>query len=156
MSSIHRTTSVLARLSCSAIRQSRAAYPVWKHPFPLTSCTCCCSSDSGVDNANRNRSGPKSQTATTVNIKKEMDMISKKFSEAIELISDCKTSQNTIYFTEDVTAAQAQVKDCLDSYEKLLATLDGEGKNEVQRAIGLKMSELRTQMKMIEDIAKHS
>ncbi|CAH1273674.1 Hypp5175 [Branchiostoma lanceolatum] len=87
-------------------------------------------------------------------IKKKIDEITDLFMEARELLSDAVASKDTIYFHEDLEDATAAVKETLALYNQLLEQLTEEQRNDVVRAIGLKMEELKAQESMIQEMKK--
>lgn len=91
---------------------------------------------------------------TEAQIKRVVDSISEKFSEALELMNDARASSGTVYFSEDVIDTRAQVEETLGDYTKLLSQLDDQQRKRVIQTIGLKMEELKAQMSLLEELAK--
>ncbi|XP_035694925.1 uncharacterized protein LOC118428813 [Branchiostoma floridae] len=87
-------------------------------------------------------------------IKKKIDEITDLFMEARELLSDAVEAKGTIYFNEDLEDATTAVKETLALYNQLLEQLTEEQRNDVVRAIGLKMEELKAQESMIQEMKK--
>eukprot|EP00058_Branchiostoma_floridae_P009937 XP_002595425.1 hypothetical protein BRAFLDRAFT_119035 [Branchiostoma floridae] len=87
-------------------------------------------------------------------IKKKIDEITDLFMEARELLSDAAAAKGTIYFNEDLEDATTAVKETLALYNQLLEQLTEEQRNDVVRAIGLKMEELKAQESMIQEMKK--
>ncbi|KAI8501274.1 hypothetical protein Bbelb_213690 [Branchiostoma belcheri] len=87
-------------------------------------------------------------------IKKKIDEITDLFMEARELLSDATAAKGTIYFHEDLEDATTAVKETLALYNQLLEQLTEEQRNDVVRAIGLKMEELKAQESMLQEMKK--
>lgn len=87
-------------------------------------------------------------------IKKYMDGISDKFGEAMELLSDARSSMGTVYFSDDMTDAEAVIDEVLTEYESLLKLLTDSQSKDVTRAIGLKMEELKAQLQLLKESIK--
>lgn len=95
-----------------------------------------------------------SSEITDAAVKRAVDDISEKFSEAMELMNDARSSFGTVYFSEDVMDTQAQVEETLEDYKNLLSKLNEKQRRTVIQSIGLKMEELKAQMALIDDLAK--
>ncbi|KAG7153675.1 uncharacterized protein LOC121857143 [Homarus americanus] len=95
-----------------------------------------------------------SKEMTQQEIKKAVESISDKFTEAMELMNDARSSVGTVYFSEDMEDTQAHVMETMDDYRTLLGKLNDSQKQRVIQTIGLKMEELKTQMSLMEDLAK--
>ena len=65
-----------------------------------------------------------------------------------------RESKGTTYFSDDMSDAQEAVNTTLDAYQSLLNELNEQQTQHVLRSIGLKMEELKAQLKMIEDELK--
>ncbi|KAK8402417.1 hypothetical protein O3P69_000670 [Scylla paramamosain] len=102
----------------------------------------------------RNTSSHSGTQMSSIDVKKAVDIISEQFSEAMELMNDARSSIGTIYFSEDMEDVQAQVADTLQSYSSLLAKLNEEQRRSVIQSVGLKMEELKSQMSLLEELAK--
>uniref|UniRef100_T1IR81 Uncharacterized protein n=1 Tax=Strigamia maritima TaxID=126957 RepID=T1IR81_STRMM len=87
-------------------------------------------------------------------VRKRVDSISTKFTDAVELINDAKSSMGTIYFTEDMKDAEELVAEVMNDYKTLLSSLDDKQRTDVQRTIGLKMEELKAQISILKDSIK--
>ncbi|KAI4352779.1 hypothetical protein L6164_006999 [Bauhinia variegata] len=82
---------------------------------------------------------------------KEVDMINLKFAEAREEIEMALDSKETVYFNEEAECARAAVKEVLDMYEGLLARLPESNRSAVQRSMGLKIEQLKAELKQLDD-----
>ncbi|XP_037793166.1 uncharacterized protein LOC119588595 [Penaeus monodon] len=91
---------------------------------------------------------------TQQEIKREVDNISEKFTEAMELMNDARSSAGTVYFSEDMEDTTAQVQETLQDYHSLLERLTEKQKKQVIQSIGLKMEELKAQMSLLQDLAR--
>ncbi|KAG8237322.1 hypothetical protein J437_LFUL014487 [Ladona fulva] len=87
-------------------------------------------------------------------VKRQMDEISDKFGEAMELLSDARNSMGTVYFSDDMTDAEVMVDEVCKDYEKLLSDLDSGQSGKVTRAIGLKVEELKAQLQLLKESIK--
>ncbi|XP_046404009.1 embryogenesis-like protein [Ischnura elegans] len=87
-------------------------------------------------------------------IKNHMNGITDKFTEAMELLSDAASSKGTVYFSEDMTDAEALIEDVLKDYQHFLGLLSDEQSKIVVRSIGLKMEELKAQLQMLKESIK--
>lgn len=91
---------------------------------------------------------------TEPEVKRAIESISEKFTEAMELMNDARSSSGTVYFSEDMEDTQVQVTETLNDYKALLGKLNENQKKSVIQTIGLKMEELKAQMSLLEDLAK--
>ncbi|ROT81809.1 hypothetical protein C7M84_025036 [Penaeus vannamei] len=91
---------------------------------------------------------------TQAEIKRAVDNISEKFTEAMELMNDARSSAGTVYFSEDMEDTTAQVQETLQDYHALLERLTEKQKKQVIQSIGLKMEELKAQMSLLQDLAR--
>eukprot|EP00246_Nothoceros_aenigmaticus_P005722 TRINITY_DN17999_c0_g1_i1.p1 TRINITY_DN17999_c0_g1~~TRINITY_DN17999_c0_g1_i1.p1 ORF type:complete len:191 (+),score=34.83 TRINITY_DN17999_c0_g1_i1:63-635(+) len=80
----------------------------------------------------------------------EVDDINFKFAEARDDIEMALESKETVYFDAEAETARASVKAVLDKYESLLARLDERNKGIVQRSMGLKMEQLKAELKQLD------
>ncbi|XP_060067175.1 uncharacterized protein LOC132547437 isoform X1 [Ylistrum balloti] len=87
-------------------------------------------------------------------VKKMMEALTDKFTEARELMQDARESQGTVYFSDDMSEAQEAVKDTLEEYNSLLSKLNDTQKQNVVRTIGLRMEELKAQQSALEESLK--
>lgn len=55
-------------------------------------------------------------------------------------------ARGTVYYNDDKEGAREAVQECLNTYDNLLKDLNNEQKLDVQRKIGLKIMELKSQL----------
>lgn len=82
---------------------------------------------------------------------KVVDLINIKFAEAREEIEMAMESKETVYFDEEAECARAAVKEVLDLFEGLLAKLSETEKAALQRSMGLKIEQLKAELKQLDD-----
>ncbi|EFJ32988.1 hypothetical protein SELMODRAFT_69085, partial [Selaginella moellendorffii] len=82
---------------------------------------------------------------------KELDDINSKFAEAREEIELASESKETVYFNEEAETARVAVQAVLDKYQALLAKLSPEEKGGVQRAMGMKMEQLKAELAQLKE-----
>ncbi|XP_064952752.1 embryogenesis-like protein [Musa acuminata AAA Group] len=82
---------------------------------------------------------------------KEVDEINLKFAEAREEIEAAMESKETIYFDEEAECAREAVKTVLDMFEGLLARLPEKERMALQRSMGLKIEQLKAELKQLDD-----
>lgn len=94
----------------------------------------------------RQYAGEASQESYT----EEVDEINTKFVEARDDIEMALESKETVYFDAEAETARASVKAVLDKYDALLARLDERNRGVIQRSMGLKMEQLKAELKQLE------
>ncbi|KAJ3694134.1 hypothetical protein LUZ60_009614 [Juncus effusus] len=82
---------------------------------------------------------------------KEIDEINMKFAEAREEIDAAMESKETVYFNEEAECAREAVKEVLDLFRKLLEGLSEGEKAAVMRSMGLKMEQLKAELKQLDE-----
>lgn len=82
---------------------------------------------------------------------KEVDEINLKFAEAREEIEAALESKETVYFDEEAECAREAVKVVLDMFEGLLARLPEKERTALQRSMGLKIEQLKAELKQLDD-----
>ncbi|KAL5715666.1 hypothetical protein ACHQM5_017456 [Ranunculus cassubicifolius] len=82
---------------------------------------------------------------------KEIDEINLKFAEAREDIESAMDSKETVYFDEEAECARATVTDVLDMFNALLAKLPENEKGALQRAMGLKIEQLKAELAQLDE-----
>lgn len=82
---------------------------------------------------------------------KVVDLINIKFAEAREEIEMAMESKETVYFDEEAECARAAVKEVVDLFEGLLAKLSETEKAALQRSMGLKIEQLKAELKQLDD-----
>lgn len=82
---------------------------------------------------------------------KVVDLINIKFAEAREEIEMAMESKETVYFDEEAECARAAVKKVLDLFEGLLGKLPESGRAALQRSMGLKIEQLKSELKQLDE-----
>lgn len=82
---------------------------------------------------------------------KEIDEINLKFAEAREDIESAMDSKETVYFDEEAECARATVTHVLDMFNGLLAKLPESEKGALQRAMGLKIEQLKAELAQLDE-----
>ncbi|KAF9599892.1 hypothetical protein IFM89_001838 [Coptis chinensis] len=82
---------------------------------------------------------------------KEIDEINLKFAEAREEIESAMESKETVYFDEESEMARSAVKEVLDLFNGLLEKLSEKEKGVVQRAMGLKIEQLKAELAQLDE-----
>ncbi|KAG1335470.1 hypothetical protein COCNU_03G015890 [Cocos nucifera] len=102
----------------------------------------------------RNRAGDRrefSAVESSTAYSKEVDEINLKFAEAREEIEAALESKETVYFDEEAECAREAVKVVLDMFEGLLARLPEKERTALQRSMGLKIEQLKAELKQLDD-----
>ncbi|XP_072999630.1 embryogenesis-like protein [Typha latifolia] len=81
----------------------------------------------------------------------EVDEINAKFAEAREEIDAALESKETVYFNEEAECARDAVKVVLDMFDGLLAKLPEKERMALQRSMGLKMEQLKAELKQLDE-----
>ena len=76
--------------------------------------------------------------------------INQLFSEAREEIESALESVGTTYFNEDALLAKGLVSETIERYDLLLSKCEASEREKVQRAMGLKMEQLKAEVKLID------
>ncbi|XP_051126576.1 embryogenesis-like protein [Andrographis paniculata] len=87
----------------------------------------------------------------SVDADKEVDRINLKFAEAREEIESAMESRETVYFNEEADCARAAVGEVLGMYEDLLKKLPETDKGKIQRAMGLKIEQLKAELEQLNE-----
>ncbi|GFP98564.1 hypothetical protein PHJA_002000300 [Phtheirospermum japonicum] len=87
----------------------------------------------------------------SVETDKEVDQINLKFAEAREEIESAMDSKETVYFNEEAECARAVVNEVLEMYEALLRKLPESEKAAIQRAMGLKIEQLKAELQQLNE-----
>ncbi|KAF5735327.1 hypothetical protein HS088_TW15G00829 [Tripterygium wilfordii] len=90
-------------------------------------------------------------SASEVDVDREVDMINLKFAEAREEIEMAMESKETVYFDEEAECARAAAKEVVDMFEGLLGKLPEGDKAALQRSMGLKIEQLKAEIKQLDD-----
>ncbi|MDB9925027.1 hypothetical protein OAD67_02070 [bacterium] len=83
-------------------------------------------------------------------LKKRMDEINDAFTEARDEIESAMEAVGTTYFNEDAEIAKECVDGTLAMYYKLCEELDEETRGKTQRAMGMKMEQLKAEWGQVE------
>jgi len=83
-------------------------------------------------------------------LKKRMDEINDAFTEARDEIESAMEAVGTTYFNEDAQIAKECVEQTLAMYYSLCEELDEETKGKTQRAMGMKMEQLKAEWDQVE------
>ncbi|EYU24334.1 hypothetical protein ABFS82_03G010700 [Erythranthe guttata] len=82
---------------------------------------------------------------------KEVDTINLKFAEAREEIESAMDSKETVYFNEEAECAREAVGEVLELYKVLLEKLPEKEKAAIQRAMGLKIEQLKAELEQLNE-----
>nr|CAD1843070.1 unnamed protein product [Ananas comosus var. bracteatus] len=82
---------------------------------------------------------------------KEVDEINLKFAEAREEIEAALESKDTVYFDEEAQCARDAVREVLGLFEGLLARLPERERAALQRSMGLKIEQLKAELKQLDE-----
>ncbi|KAF9399557.1 hypothetical protein BGX21_006012 [Mortierella sp. AD011] len=84
--------------------------------------------------------------ADNADIEKGVQNITDLFMTARDELEYAEEARGTVYYNDDKETAREAVQECLKSYDELLKDLDDAQKLDVQRKIGLKIMELKSQL----------
>ncbi|CAA0830124.1 Unknown protein [Striga hermonthica] len=87
----------------------------------------------------------------SVETDKEVDKINLKFAEAREEIESAMESKETVYFNEEAECARVAVSEVLELYEGLLNKLAESERAAIQRAMGLKIEQLKAELQQLDE-----
>ncbi|KAL2242300.1 uncharacterized protein LOC105158897 [Sesamum indicum] len=87
----------------------------------------------------------------SVDTDKEVDRINMKFAEAREEIESAMESKETVYFNEEAECARAAVSEVLEMYQGLLKKLPESERAAIQRAMGLKIEQLKAELEQLNE-----
>ncbi|KAG6434854.1 hypothetical protein SASPL_106498 [Salvia splendens] len=82
---------------------------------------------------------------------REVDKINLKFAEAREEIESAMDSKETVYFNEEAECAREAVGEVLELYEGLLRRLPESERGSIQRAMGLKIEQLKAELQQLNE-----
>jgi hypothetical protein len=82
---------------------------------------------------------------------KDVDEVNRKFAEAREEIEAAMESKETVYFNEEASIARDAANEALDAFDALLARLPPADADALRRSMGLKMEQLKAELKQLED-----
>jgi hypothetical protein len=81
-----------------------------------------------------------------------VDRINELFAEAREEIENAKEDAETVYFNESAEEAKAAVEEVLGAWGGLLEGLGEEERAKMVRSMGLKMEQLKAELKGLEEL----
>ncbi|KAF8985677.1 hypothetical protein BGZ46_002760 [Entomortierella lignicola] len=84
--------------------------------------------------------------AASADVDKGVQAITDLFMTARDELEYAEEARGTVYYNDDKEAAREAVQECLTTYDTLLLDLDEAQKLDVQRKIGLKIMELKSQL----------
>lgn len=82
----------------------------------------------------------------------ELDEINDLFSQARDEIQFAQGDAGTTYFNESYDDAKSMVDDCVLKFNNLLSRLSDEEKGKVQRAMGLKIEQLKAELSVLDEL----
>eukprot|EP00879_Flechtneria_rotunda_P010502 GHRR01010978.1.p1 GENE.GHRR01010978.1~~GHRR01010978.1.p1 ORF type:complete len:139 (+),score=35.66 GHRR01010978.1:253-669(+) len=82
----------------------------------------------------------------------EVDIINQKFAEAREEIEFAREDAETVYFNESTAEARQAVQEVLGRWQSLLQKLPQEEQQRLQRSMGLKMEQLKAELKELDEL----
>ncbi|AQK93124.1 late embryogenesis abundant protein [Zea mays] len=82
---------------------------------------------------------------------KDVDEVNRKFAEAREEIEAAMESKETVYFNEEASIARDAANEALAAFDALLARLPPTDADALRRSMGLKMEQLKAELKQLED-----
>jgi len=82
---------------------------------------------------------------------KDVDDVNRKFAEAREEIEAAMESKETVYFNEEASIARDAANETLAAFDALLARLPPADADALRRSMGLKMEQLKAELKQLED-----
>lgn len=97
------------------------------------------------------RSRPRGFSSSAADYGKDLDEVNRKFAEAREEIEAAMESKETVYFDEEASIARDAANEALDAFDALLARLPPADADALRRSMGLKMEQLKAELKQLED-----
>ncbi|WVZ96795.1 hypothetical protein U9M48_042387 [Paspalum notatum var. saurae] len=89
--------------------------------------------------------------SSAVDYGKDVDEVNRKFAEAREEIEAAMESKETVYFDEEASIARDAANDALGAFDALLARIPPADADALRRSMGLKMEQLKAELKQLED-----
>ncbi|KAG0337506.1 hypothetical protein BG000_005331 [Podila horticola] len=83
---------------------------------------------------------------SAADIDKSVQEITDLFMVARDELEYAEEARGSVYYNDDKETARAAVQECLDTYDVLLKDCSQEQKLDIQRKIGLKIMELKSQL----------
>ncbi|KAH6759047.1 hypothetical protein C2S51_019282 [Perilla frutescens var. frutescens] len=155
----------MLRRSSVSLSKSLSRYPLGrsarhKFPFPVKTLTILSNQCSSLNNRNQIHQSPRGTRINSAvpfkiasnfrqfsgEIDREVDKINLKFAEAREEIESAMESKETVYFNEEAECARGAVGEVLELYEGLLRKLPEKERAGIQRAMGLKIEQLKAEL----------
>ncbi|KAI4366923.1 hypothetical protein MLD38_022724 [Melastoma candidum] len=93
----------------------------------------------------------RSLASVSAEVEREIDMINVKFGEAREEIETAMDSKETVYFNEEAECAREAVREVLERFEGVLGKLKEGEREALRRSMGLKMEQLKAELKQLDD-----
>lgn len=121
-----------------------------KSPFPVVRTLTTLSNRCVVNSAARFKI-PSNFRRFSAETDREVDKINLKFAEAREEIESAMDSKETVYFNEEAECAREAVGEVLELYEGLLKKLPEGEKAAIQRAMGLKIEQLKAELQQLNE-----
>eukprot|EP00898_Chlorokybus_atmophyticus_P003225 jgi/Chlat1/3903/Chrsp26S04173 len=84
-------------------------------------------------------------------VRQQVDDINERFGEAREEIEMAMESKETVYFNEEAEIAHEAVQGVLSRYEKLLVSVGESQRGQLERAMGLKMEQLKAELAQLQE-----
>ncbi|KAF0920105.1 hypothetical protein E2562_033353 [Oryza meyeriana var. granulata] len=88
---------------------------------------------------------------STADYGKEVDEVNRKFAEAREEIEAAMDSKETVYFDEEAACARDAAGEALAAFDALLARLPPADADSLRRSMGLKMEQLKAELKQLDE-----
>lgn len=82
----------------------------------------------------------------------QVNYINEKFAEAREEIEFAREDAETVYFNDSAEEARRAVSNVLDRWQGLLAKVPEEEQGRLQRSMGLKIEQLKAELKELDDM----
>ena len=138
---MHRNHRVLLRADASLLRPTAAAAPqtltnAAPAPLPLSL---------------RRVLLPGHRRAFSTDYGKDVDEVNRKFAEAREEIESAMDSKETVYFNEEASVARDAANEALGAFDALLARVPPADADALRRSMGLKMEQLKAELKQLEE-----
>uniref|UniRef100_A0A0E0KZ89 Late embryogenesis abundant protein LEA-2 subgroup domain-containing protein n=1 Tax=Oryza punctata TaxID=4537 RepID=A0A0E0KZ89_ORYPU len=94
---------------------------------------------------------PHRRAFSTAGYGKDVDEVNRKFAEAREEIEAAMDSKETVYFDEEAACARDAAGEALAAFESLLARLPPPDADSLRRSMGLKMEQLKAELKQLDE-----
>ena len=137
---MHRNPRVLLRAAASLLRPTAAA------PQTLTNAT-----PAPLPLSLRRVVLTGHRRAFSTDYGKDVDEINRKFAEAREEIESAMDSKETVYFNEEATVARDAAGEVIGAFDALLARVPPADADKLRRSMGLKMEQLKAELKQLEE-----